>query len=223
MKMTERIGGLGYDISRLRQVPQHRPERPGTTGDTEEGIGLQMTSEYDEVSRLLLRTAKNDRQSFSELYRQTSPRLLGVCVRMLREPREAEEVLQEVYVTVWQRARTFDPARSSALTWLMALTRNKAIDRLRQRPAATVNDGFALESLADEKPTPATSAEAGQEYERLRKCLEALESHQRLSIQEAFFSGMTYSALATRTNVPLGTLKSWIRRGLLQLRACLEV
>ena len=142
---------------------------------------------------------------------------------MLREPREAEEVLQEVYVTVWQRARTFDPARSSALTWLMALTRNKAIDRLRQRPDATLNDGFALESLADEKPTPATSAEAGQEYERLRKCLEALESHQRLSIQEAFFSGMTYSALATRTNVPLGTLKSWIRRGLLQLRACLEV
>ena len=221
--MTERIAGLGYDISRLRRVPQQRPERPGTTVDTEEGIGPQMTSEYDEVSRLLLRTAQNDRQSFSELYRQTSPRLLGVCVRMLREPREAEEVLQEVYVTVWQRARTFDPARSSGLTWLIALTRNKAIDRLRQRPDATVNDGFALESLADEKPTPATSAEAGQEYERLRKCLEALESHQRLSIQEAFFSGMTYSALATRTNVPLGTLKSWIRRGLLQLRACLEV
>ena len=221
--MTERIAGLGYDIGRLRQVPQQRPERPGTTADTEEGIGLQMTSEYDEVSRLLLRTAKNDRQSFSDLYRRTSPRLLGVCVRMLREPREAEEVLQEVYVTVWQRARAFDPARSSALTWLIALTRNKAIDRLRQRPDATLNDGFALESLADEKPTPATSAEAGQEYERLRKCLEALESHQRLSIQEAFFSGMTYSALATRTNVPLGTLKSWIRRGLLQLRACLEV
>jgi len=221
--MTERIAGLGYDISRLRRVPQQRPERPGTTVDTEEGIGLQMTSEYDEVSRLLLRTAKNDRQSFSDLYRQTSPRLLGVCVRILREPREAEEVLQEVYVTVWQRARVFDPARSSGLTWLIALTRNKAIDRLRQRPDATVNDGFALESLADEKPTPATSAEAGQEYERLRNCLEALESHQRLSIQEAFFSGMTYSALATRTNVPLGTLKSWIRRGLLQLRACLEV
>jgi len=220
--MTERIAGLGYDIGRLRRVPQQRPERAGTTVGIEEGIGLQMTSEYDEVSRLLLRTAQNDRQSFSELYRQTSPRLLGVCVRMLREPREAEEVLQEVYVTVWQRAGAFDPTRSSALTWLIALTRNKAIDRLRQRPA-TVNDGFALESLADENPTPATSAEAGQEYERLRKCLEALESHQRLSIQEAFFSGMTYSALATRTNVPLGTLKSWIRRGLLQLRACLQV
>lgn len=221
--MTERLAGLGYDIGRLRRVRQQRPERPGKTVDTEEGIGLQMTSEYDEVSRLLLRTAKNDRQSFSDLYRQTSPRLLAVCVRMLREPREAEEVLQEVYVTVWQRAGAFDPARSSGLTWLIALTRNKAIDRLRQRPDATVNDGFALESLADEKPTPATSAEAGQEYERLRKCLDELESHQRLSIQEAFFSGMTYSALATRTNVPLGTLKSWIRRGLLQLRACLEV
>jgi RNA polymerase sigma-70 factor, ECF subfamily len=221
--MTERIAGLGYDISRLREVPQQRHARPGTTVDTEVGIGLQMTSEYDEVTRLLLRTAKNDRQSFSDLYRQTSPRLLSVCVRMLREPREAEEVLQEVYIIVWQRARAFDPARSSALTWLIALTRNKVIDRLRQRPNATVNDGYALETLADEKPTPATSAEAGQEYERLRNCLEELESHQRLSIQEAFFSGMTYSALATRTNVPLGTLKSWIRRGLLQLRACLEV
>jgi RNA polymerase sigma-70 factor (ECF subfamily) len=182
-----------------------------------------MTSEHDEVSRLLLRTAKGDRRAFSELYRQSSPRLLGVCVRMLRERREAEEVLQEIYVTVWRRAAAFDPARSSAMTWLIALTRNKVIDRLRQRPDATINDGFALESLADENPTPASSAEAAQEYERLSRCLEALESHQRISIQEAFFSGMTYSALASRTSVPLGTLKSWVRRGLLQLRACLQV
>jgi|SRR5581483_2885680 len=182
-----------------------------------------MTSEHDEVSRLLLRTAKSDRRAFSELYRQTAPRLLGICVRMLRERREAEEVLQEIYVTVWRRADTFDPARSNAMTWLIALARNKAIDRLRQRRDATASHGLEIETLADERPTPASSVEEAQEYERLGRCLQTLESHQRLSIQEAFFSGTTYSELATRTHVPLGTLKGWIRRGLLQLRACLQI
>ncbi len=179
-------------------------------------------SQAVELDPLLLQTAAGDRGAFGELYRRTSPRLLGICVRMLADRREAEEVLQEAYVTVWQRAKAFDPARASAMTWLIALVRNKAIDRLRQHRGPPEDSAVELESIPDEDSTPALRAERGEEYLRLEQCMDELEPKQRSSIREAFFSGLTYNALAERAAVPLGTMKSWIRRGLLQLRACLE-
>lgn len=179
-------------------------------------------TETDKLNELLLRSVHHDRYAFEALYQRISPRLLGVCTRMLADRREAEEVLQEAFMAVWQRGQSFDPARSSAFTWLVSLTRNKAIDRLRQRPGAAADSAFDLDSVVDEDPTPACQAEQGEEYRRLEKCLSELEGKQRRSIQEAFFSGVTYPALAARAKVPLGTMKSWIRRGLLQLRACLE-
>ncbi len=178
--------------------------------------------EQSDLNHQLARVALGDREAFAQLYRSTSPRLLGVCVRMLTDRREAEEVLQEAYVTVWQRSKTFDPARASAMSWLLALARNKAIDRLRQHRDAATDVDFEMEGLADEDPTPAARAEYSQEYRRLEQCMDQLEPPQRQSIQAAFFSGLTYNALAERAKVPLGTMKSWIRRSLLQLRACLE-
>jgi RNA polymerase sigma factor (sigma-70 family) len=179
-------------------------------------------ADQENLEHLLLRTGQNDRDAFAELYRRTSARLFGVCARMLSDRREAEEVLQEAYVTIWQRGGSFDPARASAMTWLIALVRNKAIDRLRQHQNATLDHDFAIDSVADDAPTPASGAESAQEYRRLEECLEELDVQQRRSIREAFFSGNTYNELAERAKVPLGTMKSWIRRGLLQLRACLE-
>jgi RNA polymerase sigma-70 factor (ECF subfamily) len=141
---------------------------------------------------------------------------------MLADRREAEEVLQEAYVTVWQRSKSFDPSRATAITWLVAIARNKAIDRLRQHRDAAADCDFELEGIADGDPTPAVRAERGQEYLRLEKCMDELEPNQRRSIQQAFFGGITYNVLAEHAKVPLGTMKSWIRRGLLQLRACLD-
>lgn len=178
--------------------------------------------EQSDLNHQLARVALGDREAFAQLYRRTSPRLLSVCARMLPDRREAEEVLQEAYVTVWQRSKTFDPARASAMSWLVALARNKAIDRLRQHHNAAADVNFEMEGIADEDPTPAARAEYSQEYRRLEQCMDQLETSQRHSIQAAFFSGLTYNALAERAKVPLGTMKSWIRRGLLQLRACLE-
>jgi RNA polymerase sigma factor (sigma-70 family) len=178
--------------------------------------------DQEELNRLLAQTATGDRVAFADLYRRISPRLLGVCVRMLADRREAEEVLQETFVTVWQRASTFDPALAGATTWLVALARNKAIDRLRQHRGRASDPEFNLEAIADEDPTPAARVERGEEYRRLEKCMDELEPQQRGSIREAFFSGLTYAALAEGARVPLGTMKSWIRRGLMQLRACLE-
>jgi len=158
-----------------------------------------------ELNSLLVRTAAGDRAAFAEVYRRTSARLLGVCVR-----------------TVWQRAGSFDPTRAGAMTWLVALVRNKAIDRLRQHRIPVTHAADALEAIPDEDSTPAQRAERSEEYRRLEQCMDELAPNQRSSIREAFFSGLTYSVLAERARVPLGTLKSWIRRGLLQLRACLE-
>jgi RNA polymerase sigma factor (sigma-70 family) len=177
----------------------------------------------DTLASLLTRTGGGDQRAFAELYQHAGRRLYGVCLRMLRDPGEAEEVLQEVFVTVWRRADRFDPARASAMTWLVTLARNKAIDRLRHQREALLDDPVDLEQMADEGPGPAADAQASQDYVRLRNCLEALEPKQRRSVREAFFTGATYKELAARCQVPLPTLKSWIRRGLIQLRACLEL
>lgn len=179
-------------------------------------------SDAESLEYLLTRTAAQDQSAFAELYRRTSARLFGVCWRMLRDRGESEEVLQEVFTGVWRRASSFDPARAGALTWLITLTRNKAIDRLRQRRELVLDDPIDLERMADAHTEPWTEAASSQDYVRLLHCLEQLESKQRRSVREAFFSGATYKELAERCQVPLPTLKSWIRRGLMQLRSCLE-
>lgn len=185
-------------------------------------MSVSSPDERDELNQLLLQTARNDQKAFAELYRRTSPKLFGVCLRMLRDRGEAEEVLQETYATVWHRAATFDPARASAITWLVTLSRNKGIDRLRRHREELLDDPLKLEEAVDERPTPAADAETSQEYRRLQQCLDELEPQQQRSVREAFFTGATYNELATRCKVPLGTMKSWIRRSLMQLRTCLD-
>ncbi len=185
-------------------------------------MSVTSPAEREELNRLLIQTGRNDQKAFAELYKRTSSKLFGVCLRMLRDRSEAKEVLQETYTTVWRRAAGFDAAKASAITWLITLSRNKAIDRLRQHREELVDDPSKLEQAIDDQPTPAVDAETSQEYGRLQKCLDALEPQQRDSVREAFFTGATYNELATRSKVPLGTMKSWIRRSLMQLRVCLE-
>lgn len=182
------------------------------------------------IDRLLQQSGRGDQDAFAELYRRTSSRLFALCVRMLRDRGTAEDVLQDSFVTVWRRGATFDATRGSAITWLITLTRNRAIDRLRaQRETAldplTALDyaaGKGVDESAGDRLSPAEAAVGSQESGRLQRCLEELDPHPQRSIREAFFTGATYQELARRSNVPLGTMKSWIRRGLLQLRKCLE-
>lgn len=204
----------------LKQVlvsPGH-PRKPAHLGTSMSPLA----NERDELSEVLVQVAFGNQRAFAELYRRTAAKLFGICLRMLADHGEAEEVLQEIYTTVWRRAESFDAGRASAITWLIALARNKAIDRLRQRHEHQLYRSADLDDLVDERPGPATQAEATQEHRRLWECLQALEPRQRHSVREAFFSGSTYSELAARCHVPLGTMKSWIRRGLLQLRTCLD-
>jgi RNA polymerase sigma-70 factor (ECF subfamily) len=185
-------------------------------------VSTSSATEREELTRLLIRTGRSDQQAFAELYRRTSSKLFGVCLRMLRARSIAEEVLQETYLTIWRRAAGFDASKASAITWLVTLARNKAIDRLRQHHEEQLDDPLRLEETADGQPTPAMHAETSQEHQRLQHCLDALEPQQRAAVREAFFTGATYNELAAHCKVPLGTMKSWIRRSLLQLRTCLE-
>lgn len=171
----------------------------------------------------LQRIADGDRVAFEQLYHATAARLLGVCRRVLPDRAEAEDVLQESFVAIWHKADQFDPQRATAMTWMIAIARNKAIDRLRGSAHAIKRASIELaDELGDEAPSPAARAEAVSEVELLRTCLEALEPRRRQLIRTAFFEGETYEELAQRTGSPIGSVKSWIRRGLLQLRACLE-
>jgi RNA polymerase sigma-70 factor (ECF subfamily) len=179
-------------------------------------------TEREHLNQLLIRTGRKDEKAFAELYQRTSSKLFGVCLRMLRNRSEADEVLQETYTTVWRRAASFDDAKAGAITWLTAIARNKSIDRLRQHREEPLEDPYLIDSMGGDQTTPAAEAESSHEYRRLEKCLDALEPQQRNSVREAFFTGATYNELAKRCQVPLGTMKSWIRRSLMQLRICLD-
>ena len=143
-----------------------------------------------QLAAALARVASGDRAALRMVYQDTSAKLFGVCLRILNSRSEAEDVLQEVYVTVWRKAADFDSSRASPITWMVAIARNRAIDRLR---ASAVS-----------------------------RRMEPLEARHSGAIRAAFLDGATYEELAVRMSVPLGTMKSWIRRGLLKLRACLE-
>ena len=175
----------------------------------------------EQLAGLLRAAAARDRAALSEIYRRTSAKLLGVCLRILPQREEAEDVLQEVYLAVWDKAHTFDPRLASPMTWLAAIARNRAIDRLRalkRRPAAALPEDF---EIADETPDAQAGLELSQDYARLRGCLEGLEPRTRGAISSAFFGGHTYAALAEKGGVPLGTMKTWIRRGLSALKECI--
>jgi RNA polymerase sigma factor (sigma-70 family) len=176
----------------------------------------------DPLAELLPRIAQGDRAALRQLYQATSAKLFGVCLRILSNRDESEDVLQEVYLTIWRRADRFEAGRASVMTWISTIARNRAIDRLRARgPLAYAQPVDELE-IEDEAPRAEALLEAAQSGEALAACLSELDDRTEKVIRTAFFEGVTYEALAQRMETPLGTVKSWIRRGLLKLKGCLE-
>jgi RNA polymerase sigma-70 factor (ECF subfamily) len=175
-----------------------------------------------ELEALLSRCAAGDRSALEILYTRVAPILLAVLMRMLRRRDAAEDALQDVFVSVWQRARQFDPIRGRALAWLVSMARYRAIDMQRAaRPAVALNDASALEpQLQSEGPLDA--GEMLGTGALLLRCLEQLAAPQRRCLMLAYHEGRTHSEIARAVNEPLGTVKSWVRRSLLALRKCLE-
>lgn len=193
------------------------------------------TERSRELSRLMSRVALGDRQAFEAIYRATSAQLFGVVLRINSDRAQAEEVLQEVFVNVWRSAGGFDAALSQPLTWLTSVARNRAIDSLRRRAAepATISrfqgsedDEGGERDLLDALPSAAAGPlellTQASEFHALEACMETLSGEQRSSLALAYYQGLSHAEVAVQMSQPLGTVKSWVRRGLLSLRTCLD-
>ena len=179
------------------------------------------------VAALLSRIAMGDQVAFAEFYEVTSSHLYGVALRILKDPPAAEEILQEAYVNVWHHAGSYEVAKSQPMTWLTSIVRNRCLDQLRRREVETVtltsDDDDAPEyDLPSETMTPAEMLLAGAEARSVRDCVDALDAGPKQAIALAFYQGMSHSELAKHLHEPLGTVKSWVRRGLERLKSCLE-
>ncbi len=183
---------------------------------------MNMTEE-DPVAELLSRVAAQDRAAFREVYSRTSAKLLGVLLRILGNRAEAEEALQEVFTRVWLRAGRFDAAKGRGMTWLVAIARNHAIDRLRARPDDSLrDDSEALDHVRDAAPTAENRLIALGEAGRIADCFATLEPDRAEAVRGAYLNGLSYADLAARFDVPLNTMRTWLRRSLLRLRECMD-
>ncbi len=174
----------------------------------------------DPIADLITTCATGDRLAFRTLYRDSSAKLMGVLLRILKERAEAEDALQEVYTRVWLRAGRYDPAKGRGMTWLIAIARNHGIDRLRARAPAQNDDGLDL--VADTAPRAETRLVAMGEARRMTDCFATLEPDRAEAVRGAYLGGLSYLDLAARHAVPLNTMRTWLRRSLLKLKECLE-
>jgi RNA polymerase sigma-70 factor (ECF subfamily) len=179
------------------------------------------------LADLLARVAMADQRAFAELYQLTTSHLFGVALRIVRDRPVAEEILQEAFVNIWSHAGSYAAARSRPLTWLTAVVRNRCLDHVRHREVSTVTlsvdgDDAATHDVASTDPTPVELLLSGASAQSVRHCVERLEGATRQAIALAFFQGMSHAELATHLGQPLGTVKSWVRRGLERLKGCLD-
>lgn len=183
--------------------------------------GSPAPSAEDALGPLILRCAAQDRAAFRALYGAAAAKLLGVLFRILGDRAEAEDALQEVFTRVWTKAHRYDPARGGGLAWLVTLARNHAIDRLRARPPRS-EDEAPLDSIADAAPRAETRLMAKAELQRMTDCFATLDPDRADALRGAYLRGLSYTELAARFDVPLNTMRTWLRRSLLKLRECLQ-
>jgi RNA polymerase sigma-70 factor (ECF subfamily) len=174
----------------------------------------------DDLEQMILRVAMHDRKAFQALYAATSAKLFGVILRVLKDRAAAEDVLQDVYVRLWQGgAATFTAAAASPISWLATIARNRAIDRLRRtKPSRPLDEA---PETHDPAPGPEDLAIASSERARIDGCLAELPPDRSAAVRAAYLDGDTYADLAQRFDVPLNTMRTWLRRSLMSLKDCL--
>lgn len=168
---------------------------------------------------LLERVAGGDKAAFSELYDTVAPRVYGLVKRLLVDPSQAEEVTQEVFLEIWQTASRFDPARGGAVTWILTMTHRRAVDRVRASQASRDRDlKVGVRDYPQDYDHVAETVEVSVEHERVEKAMGRLTELQRQAITLSYYGGYTNSEVASILSVPIGTVKTRIRDGMIRLR-----
>lgn len=179
-------------------------------------------SANDILLPLLSASARGDQKAFRLLYEKTSAHLLGLCVRILRRQEWAEEAMQEAFIKIWHHASDYHTEKGTVMTWLISIVRYRALDMLRRHQETQPLDDTLMEGLPDLSPGPLDMTLYDADLVALNHCIDTLQENQRKSISLAFMHGLTHEQMTTHLDVPLGTVKSWVRRGLQALKRCLQ-
>ena len=198
------------DMSGLTSVPSGEPSPGGTAAP--------------DLGELLRSASRGDEGAFAELYDATSSRVYGLVLRVVRDPAQSQEVTQEAYLETWRTASRFDPARGSAMSWILTIAHRKAVDRVRSAEASTRRDtSYHQTNQTVAHDTTAEAATTVIEGQRVRKAMADLTDAQRTAIELAYFGGYTHTEVATLLDLPVGTAKTRIRDGLIRLRDTMGV
>ncbi|MBR1222458.1 sigma-70 family RNA polymerase sigma factor [Bradyrhizobium sp. U87765 SZCCT0131] len=174
-----------------------------------------------ELVWLLAAVAKGDEAAFERLYEATRAKLYGVVLRILRRQDLAEEVVQEAYVKIWNGAGQFNPGLASPITWMVSIARNRAIDIVRKRGEVSIEEEPAAMEVASDTPDPLERREMNDELRRLLACVGRLEPDRQKLVLLAYYNGWSREQLATKFSAPVNTIKTWLRRSMLEIRDCL--
>jgi len=174
-----------------------------------------------ELVELLAAVAKGDAAAFERLYEATRAKLYGVLLRILRKPELAEDVMQETYLKVWKMSDKFNPALASPITWMVAIARNRAIDIVRKKGEVSIEDEPEAMEVAADTPAPLARREMTDELKRLLACLGKLDPEKQRIVLLAYYSGWSRDQLAKKLDIPVNTIKTWLRRSLLEIRGCM--
>ena len=176
------------------------------------------------TNALLLRVAQGDQRAFSELYDVIAPRMLGLVRHVLRDHAQSEEVVQEVLLEVWQTAPRFDPNKGKAVTWMLTMAHRRAIDRVRSAQSSRDRDTkIGIRDLDREFDSVAENVEIRIEHDRVEKALSQLSALQRQAVELAYYGGYSHSEVSEMLNIPMGTVKTRLRDGMMRLRVELGV
>jgi RNA polymerase sigma-70 factor, ECF subfamily len=171
---------------------------------------------------LLQACASGDRAALRSLYQLTAPQLFGLANSIVRSRELAEDAVQDSFVQVWRHAHRFDPARGAAMAWLASIVRNRCFDLLRRHQREAPFDDAIVEAWESRTADSTDGIALSREAQRLRDCINELDENPRKSVLLAYYGGLTAGEVAARLGAPLGTVKSWIRRSLIQLKRCVE-
>jgi RNA polymerase sigma-70 factor, ECF subfamily len=191
---------------------------------SETEVSVSAPSVLDAATDLLQRVAQGDQRAFSELYDLITPRMLGLVRHVLKDHAQSEEVVQEVLLEIWQTAPRFDPNKGKAVTWMLTMAHRRAIDRVRSAQSSRDRDTkIGIRDLGREYDSVAENVEIRIEHERVEKALTKLTELQRQAVELAYYGGCTHSEVSTMLGVPIGTVKTRLRDGMIRLREELGV